>query len=482
MASGDTERLVDNHPSNRYTVTEEAGSDLESQLPSAVSPEDSADNASGTATAHSEQRLQIDRITHPVFVFAYLANLTLVTANAAMFIFADWVEWLSTQGQAQIVYVEELPGRIVREGLIAAICARLVLGMSIDYFGVRIVWICMGLLTLFGAGLFASMSELTWQIYAARMCFVVGVSGMFTCGNFHIQNSVLEQRRTEFIALLGSSGFAGMIVGAQAAALLLRLGGTDRAWAFQSVFALVITSMVLYLILIQFCLRGLPSVTRTAIRPSLIRLTRQYWPGLVVVMAMAMGLTFTVTSLYLVRFNRHAGLGGIGTFWTTYAICAFVFRLRTASLSRRVGRYRLITLGLAIQGLGIWALVPCSQWWHLMGSAALCGLGHALLFPSIVSLGSGVFPPQYRGSGTNLILGCLDLGAAFSAPVLCRIIDLPMFDGVGFRPMFMVAGTLPLLLAAGWQIRHWSTADPETVADPPETDSPAASRISDPAK
>lgn len=414
-------------------------------------------NAAGTPPP-----TQIDRITHPTFVFAYLANLTLVTANAAMFIFADWVEWLAQQGHSEIAYYEELPGRIVREGLLAAITARLVLGMSIDYLGVRVVWVCMASLTLLGSILFAGMTELTWLIYAGRMCFVVGVSGMFTCGTFHIQSSVLEERRTEFIALLGSSGFAGMILGAQATAILQWVGGDDRAWSFRAIFTLVISAMILYLILIQFCLRGTPRVAKTSIRPSMIRLTRQYWPGMVVFIAMAMGLTFTVSSLYLVRFNRHAGLGGIGTFWTTYAVCAFTFRLRTAALSRSVGRYRLISLGLAIQGLGIWALVLCTAWWHTMFSASLCGLGHAILFPSIVSLGSGAFPPKYRGSGTNLILGCLDIGAAFSAPLLGRIIDLPTFGGVGYREMFMVAGTIPIVVAAIWQICHWSTQDIET--------------------
>ena len=42
--------------------------------------------------------ITIDRITHPVFVFSYLANLVIVTANASMFMFADWVAWLATNG------------------------------------------------------------------------------------------------------------------------------------------------------------------------------------------------------------------------------------------------------------------------------------------------------------------------------------------------------------------------------------------------
>lgn len=423
-----------------------------------VSDESSAPSG---AVSNAAEATKIDRISHPVFVFAYIANLALVTANAAMFIFADWVAWLATQGTSEIVYFEELPGRIVREGLIAAIFARLFLGMSIDYFGVRVVWVCMALLTLLGACLFASMDELWWLIYVGRMCFVVGVSGMFTCGTFHIQDCVTENRRTEFIALLGSSGFAGMILGAQLSAGLQKIAGDNLEWFFKSVFTVVISSMVLYLILMQLCLRGTVTPIRETTRPSLIKLTIRYWPGLVVVVAMAMGLTFTVSSLYLVRFNRYAELGGIGTFWTTYAVCAFTFRLKTAALSRTVGRYRLITLGLMAQGLGIWALIPCSEWWHLMFSAGICGLGHALLFPSIVSLGSGAFPAEYRGSGTNLILGCLDIGAAISAPLLGRIIDLPQFDGVGFLQMFGVAGAITISVSVAWTIWHWGLADSE---------------------
>ena len=419
----------------------------------------------GAITNHAVAT-KIDRITHPVFVFAYLANLTLVTANAAMFIFAAWVAWLATQGGSEIVYFEELPGRIVREGLIAAICARLFLGMSIDYFGVRIVWLCMALLTLGGACLFASMEELSWLIYVARMCFVVGVSGMFTCGTFHIQDCVAENRRTEFIALLGSSGFAGMILGTQMTAWLQRLAGDDKASYFAYVFTLVISCMVLYVVLMQFCVRGTVTPVRQTTRPSLIRLTIKYWPGYVAFVAMTMGLTFTVSSVYLVRFNSYANLGGIGTFWTTYAVCAFTFRLRTAALSRTVGRYKLITLGLMAQGLGIWAMIPCTAWWHLMFSAGICGLGHALLFPSIVSLGSGAFPAEYRGSGTNLILGCLDLGGALSAPLLGRIIDLPRFNGVGFREMFGVAGAITISVGIAWTIRHWRLSDTEVNTHP----------------
>ncbi|MFY9255397.1 MAG: MFS transporter [Fuerstiella sp.] len=420
-----------------------------------------AESFAENANAPDNSSKLIDRISHPVFIFAYLANLAVVTANAAMFMFADWVAWLATHGGSDIVYVEELPGRIVREGLIAAICARVFLGMSIDRFGVRHVWLCMSLTALCGACVFGSLQELTWLVYVGRVCFAVGLAGMFTCSTFHMQDSVAEHRRTEFIALLGSSGFLGMILGSQLAGFFRRSSGVNKEVYFANVFFAVTSLLLIYILLMWFATSDSVKPPKKTTRPTLLKLTWQYWPGFVLFVAMTMGMMFTVTSLYLVRFNRHAGTGDIAVFWTTYAVAAFLFRMKTASLSHRIGRYRLITVGLVAQGLGIWALIPVQEWWHLTFSAVICGLGHALLFPSIVSLGSGTFPPQYRGSGTNLTLGCFDLGGAVSAPLLGRIIDLPQFDGVGFRPMFFTAGLIPLIVATIWFATHRYSTDIE---------------------
>jgi MFS family permease len=154
-------------------------------------------------------------------------------------------------------------------------------------------------------------------------------------------------------------------------------------------------------------------------------------------------------------------MGGIAGFWTAYAISAFALRIGTSQLSQRVGRHQLITVGLAAQGTGLLSITLAGQSWHLLIPATICGLGHALLFPSIVSLGSGRFPAKYRGSGTNLTMGFLDLGTAISAPLLGRIIDMPMFDRTGYPQMFITAGITALLLAAGWQFWHWGQVDSE---------------------
>jgi len=418
-------------------------------------------------TPSLRQPLCVDSITHPIFVCAWLANFALVSASASVFIFADWVAWVATStaagGSLAISSQEELPGRIIQFGLAGAILSRLFLGQAIDRFGVRTVWMLMSLLMLAGAGVFAAVTAVSPFMTVGRVLYAVGLSGMFTCSAFHMQSCVAEHRRTEFLGLLGSSGFVGMIAGTQMVDLLKWMTGGDPGY-FRYVFVAAMIFVAGHGVLAWLVTSGFPRPDRE-IRPSLIRLMRDYWPGPVVIIAMIMGLVLTVPSVYLVRFNRYAGLGGIAGFWTAYAISAFLLRIRTARLSQKVGRYRLIAIGLLAQGLGLWAIIPVTQWWHLIGAAIVCGLGHALLFPSIVSLGSGRFPARYRGSGINLTMGFLDLGTAVSAPVLGQIIDLDVFDGVGYRQMFLIVGASAILMAVVWMLLHRNHIDSEVTAE-----------------
>ena len=409
----------------------------------------------------------IDSIRNPIFVFSYIANLALVTANATTFVFADWVAWLATNQTFGGDYREELPGRVVQYGILAAISARLFLGQSIDRFGVRRVWLVMSRLALAGAVIFASLRSVTPLLPAGRILFATGLAGMFTCSTFDIQSCVAEHRRTEFIALLGSSGFVGMILGTQLADLLRYFARGDQALFFPTVFGCVIALFCSYIVCVLIITRGISVPDHPSTRPSLIRLTRDYWPGMITVVSMMMGVIFTVPSLYLIRFNQHEHFGGIAVYWTTYALMAFAFRVKTAALSQKVGRHRLVFVGLMAQGLGLWALVPATAWWHLLISATVCGFGHAFLFPSIVSLGSGTFPARYRGSGINLTLGCLDLGAGLSAPLMGRIIDMEQFGGAGFRQMFFCAGAMPIAVAVVWFLAHRRSSDSEVARSGP---------------
>jgi len=445
----------------------DSGRESQVTLPESSATVSSAPAARRVTEPSLRSAPQIDSIAHPIFIFAWVGNFTLVAANAATFIFADWVAWVASSSTGataggEPVYSEELPGRIIQTGLAAAIVSRLFLGKAIDRFGVRSVWICLSFLMLAGSGIFVATREVSTFLFVGRIMYAVGLSGMFTCSAFHMQSCVAEHRRTEFLGLLGSAGFVGMIIGTQFVDLLRGLADGDPVY-FRYAFIAVMTFNVVYVVLTWLVTRGFPKPNR-GVRPSLLRMMWAYWPGPVVFVSMLMGLVFVVPSVYLVRFNRHAELGGISGYWTAYAVSAFALRVLTARLSQRVGRHRLISVGLTAQGIGLLAIIPATESWHLIGPALLCGLGHALLFPSMVSLGSGRFPAKYRGSGTNLAMGFMDLGTALSAPLLGRIIDLEMFGGAGYPQMFATAGIMALLVAAFWYLWHRTHVDSETMA------------------
>ncbi len=368
-----------------------------------------------------------------IFWLAYGANVSLVMANSLTFRFAEFVSWLGGS--------EKTAGMIVSVGIFAALSLRLVLGQAIDNYGTRRLWVIGCFSYIAGTSLFLVLSDLSWPIYAARLGFAAGIATMFTCSMVHIQNLVPPNRRTEVIGNLGSSGFVGMILGSQLGDWIFR-ATPDGHVRFLVLFGGTVLLGLVYLALVLTLTRG--DVHKPAMRtPAVHRLVFRYWPGNVVLVAMMMGISITVTTVFLTRFATKLGLiNGVGTFFTAYAVTAFLFRVQTATWSRTLGRHRMIWLGLTGHCLGFGVLPFVTQEWHFLLPAVACGFGHALLFPAVVSLGAGAFPREFRGSGTAITLGFIELGTALSAPVLGWIIDRGGEDG--FTQMFWASSATAL--------------------------------------
>ncbi len=340
---------------------------------------------------------------------------------------------------------EKTAGTIVSVGIFAALFLRLILGQAIDNYGTRRLWVVGCFSYIAGSSLFLFLSDLSWPIYLARLGFAAGIATMFTCSMVHIQNLVPANRRTEVIGNLGSSGFVGMILGSQLGDWIFR-GTAEGHGRFLVLFGGTVVLGLVYLALVWTLTRG--DVHKPVMRtPAVHRLLFRYWPGNVVLVAMMMGISITVTTVFLTRFATKLELiNGVGTFFTGYAVTAFLFRVQTATWSRTIGRHRMIWLGLAGHCLGHGVLPFVTQEWHFLIPAVACGFGHALLFPAVVSLGAGAFPREFRGSGTALTLGFIELGTALSAPMLGWIIDRG--GEAGFTHMFWSSSATALAVGA----------------------------------
>jgi MFS family permease len=367
------------------------------------------------------------------FWLGYLANTMLVLANAFTYRFAELVNFLGG--------TERVAGDIVALGLTVSVIVRLCVSHLIDDHGTRRMWTYCTLLFVAGCTLFLLCDRLNWLIYAARIAFVVGLTGMFACSVTHIQNHVPAHRRTEVIGNLGSSGFIGMILGSNLGDWILRAVPPGRP-QFLALFGGATAIGVLYLLVILSLTQG-QRHERTEPSPPAYRLLLRHWPGAVVAVAMVMGMGVTVTSVFLTRFATSRNIEGIGVFFTGYAISAFCFRILASNWSRTIGRHWMLVWGLCGHAAGHFLLSFATEGWHFVLPSIVCGFGHSLLFPAVVSLGAGAFPREARGTGTAIILGFTDFGSLVCSPLLGRLIVAS-----GFQTMFWTSSGLACAVAA----------------------------------
>lgn len=374
------------------------------------------------------------------FWMAYAANVMLVTANALTFHFAELVSSLGGS--------EQLTGSIIRTGLIGALVVRLAMGRVIDRNGAGFLWKLCSVGLIGGLFWFTTIDSIGWQLHAARVMFSVSLAGMFTCSIVYIQNQVPPERRTEVIGNLGSSGFVGMIIGSNLGDFILNYSH-GSPWRFEVLFGTAAFMAVGHLVIATVLTWKQPH-EKPKDGLSSIQLLVRYWPGPVVWVAIVMGVVFAVTTVFLRSYSSAKGLSGIGTFFTAYAIAAFGFRIWTSDWSYRFGRHKMILWGLCGHVVALCSLIFVTSEWHYILPAVAGGFGHALLFPAVVSIGSGAFPIRYRGMGTTLTLGFVEAGTMISAPILGTIIDhysAQNWANFGFTPMYLAAALLTVCVA-----------------------------------
>ncbi|QDT31187.1 MFS transporter [Thalassoglobus polymorphus] len=378
--------------------------------------------------SHGRRPEESERIYTRRFWLAFAANVMLVTANALTFRFAEFVRFLGGS--------EETTGVIVSVGLVGSLFFRAFLGQALDQLGIRKIWIVCSLINITGSALVLTAPDVGIQIYAARIIFVIGLSGMFASSVSHIQHLAPLSRRTEVIGTFGASGFVGMICGTNLGDLIFHLYPESRQ-LYHVLFGISLLASVLHMCLAIWLTRSerheTPSFT-----PPIHKLMMRYWPHRVFLVTFMMGMGFAVTMTFLTRYSTELGLSGIRTFFTAYAVTAFTVRLVARQWSRTVGRHRLICMGLLGHAIGHLLMTFVTTDWQFIPPAMCLGFGHALLFPCVVSMGAGAFPEQYRGTGTTVTLAAIDSGTILTAPVLGWIID-----HFGFFAMFyFVSGSL----------------------------------------
>lgn len=388
-----------------------------------------------------------------VFWLSYFANLALVTANAFTFRFAEFVAFLArAEGIDEVRRTESVTGNIVSVGLASALVSRFVLGQAIDRYGAGRVWVANAVLLLSGSALYVVSDRIGPLLVTARIVFAIGMAGVAACSIVHVQHPVPPHRRTEIIGSLGSSGFLGMVVGSHASDWVLNNLQPER-YKFVVLFCCTTALACVYLTMVTYLTFG-DEHDRPRETPAAHRLLFRYWPGVIVLVAMTMGMTLAIPTVFLTRFATHLNASGvpvrgIGVFFTGYTLSAFIFRVSGSRWNGAIGRHRMILAGLAGHAVGTAMLPLVTSEWHFILPSVASGFGHAMLFPAVVSIGSGAFPREYRGTGTTIVLGFLEIGMMISAPRLGWIIDHYGFAAMFWTSSLIAVGVMGLYAVTG---------------------------------
>lgn len=344
-----------------------------------------------------------------IFWLAYLSNGLTTLANGMLVRYSDFVSVIGGD--------EQQLGLIVGVGMVGSILIRLGLGEAVDRCGAWRVW--RWSVTTYSVSLLIHLwltSAYSPSVFVARAVMQASLAGVFGSSITFVSLRVPPKRMAEIIGLLGTSGFLGLMMGPLISDWL-GSGGASEQHMVSRMFRVASVLAVTSAVVTWFATRNSVAPNRHD-RPSLLSVITRYHPVMISIAAMAMGTGFAIPATFLRPFAVEMGFPGVGVFFVVYAATGFAARLASRSLFERHGNRPWILVGLIVLSASFGCYVPVEQNWHLVLPAAIGGTAHALLFPSIISAGTSVFPRQYLGVATSLILAMFDLGMLISAPIV----------------------------------------------------------------
>jgi MFS family permease len=153
------------------------------------------------------------------------------------------------------------------------------------------------------------------------------------------------------------------------------------------------------------------------------------------------GLAFGVMFAFSAPFALQLGIANVRGFFVAFALGAVFVRFGLGSMIDRLGYLRLTTVSITGYGISVIAMVLLAPG-RLIWLGGIFGLSHGLFFPAFTAFMVGRSAAHERGRLMTLFNGAFNLGH-------CAVFILGVAaEHVGYRPVFVLSGTLVLLTPA----------------------------------
>jgi MFS family permease len=361
------------------------------------------------------------------FALVFAGNILFTLANALLIHFARYVTFLG--GDKTDV------GWIMGSSAVAAILMRPWIGRWIDQFGAKKVWAAGYLLYIAAVLGYLTVDRLGPLVYLLRAASVLAPALIFTSTLAYLAHTTSPQRLAEAIGTLGIGGFLGVGVGPLLGDLFLgsmERTWTDFAWVFGTAAAFVAGGLVL--------LAPLPPIgPQPDHHPApFFDTVQRFWPGSIMAVTFLFGAYIAVPFGFLAEFADSRRIHNVGLFFVVYCAWAILMRLVFRTLMQRIGRERMLLIGMVFMSAGMASFLLADNALMLMIPALLCATAHSFTYHNMVSLAVERFPPALRGTATAMALMVLDAGTMAAGPVL-GYFDY-RFSFVGLAVLSLVAG------------------------------------------
>src|SRR5262245_52250780 len=369
--------------------------------------------------------MQPDRVVTKPFVLTLLAEFALCMSVGALLavvpVYADDELGVGSFGVAlavaavspMVLVVQPLAGRYA------------------DRNGRRILIVVGGIVAALSVAAYVLAASLPLLILrrlvtgAGEAMVLVGAATMIT-------DIAPEHRRGEALSLFSLGLWGGLALGPLLGELVLDETRFDAVWLLAAAFCL--TAGLIGLILPETApVRDHTEQERAArlVHPAAIG------PGLVLSFTV---LGFAGLGTFGALYARDLGPDGAGSVFLVFSAVVVATRVVARQVPDRLGPKRTARIALALIAAGLFTIGLWNVPAGLFAGTALVGVGHALAFPSLMTLAVNAGPASERSSIVGTFSAFTELGFLVGALSLGAVASALGYDGV-----FVVCAFGPLL-------------------------------------
>ena len=245
---------------------------------------------------------------------------------------------------------------------------------------------------------------------------------------------------------LGIIGAAGIVAGAAGPMLAEEI---FRRYDFHAVFVVGITAAAASLACV-FAIREKPrnAIARGVASFAGLRRYSFLILAIIAVMPVAHGAARGAVLNFIALFGINVGFTRIAPFFLVFSIAAILTRVGVGDISDRYGRKKIIFPSAVMIGLNLFWIAGLNAYISFLATGFIAGLGQGLIFPALSTYVIDFLGRENKGLALGLYLSLFDLGMGLGSPMWGLVSDV-----AGYRPMYVIAGSLIVALTIIFTIK-----------------------------